>query len=182
MRFLTPILFLAIAGCANSTRSFVSPSGRMSLIHSVDNEGRWGYSVAVTDKNVWGRIHSAINNESRTSRRYRDTDHRVIWSSTESTALIYENISDASPDYRHVLVQFDYDHMKYKAYNLDFGIRRVSDHDMYGHWPSIEYLTDKEIGLSWLSEPKSSVFFINDYIASFKKEVDSNTPSGSPIY
>jgi hypothetical protein len=164
------------------TKVFNSPSGKFSVKYATDEEERWIYTVSDSEGHNWGRITSVITDETRRIRRSDDSDQQIIWSTSESTALIYENISDASPSYRHILVRFDYDQKKFKSYQLDLGIRRVSEDDIYGHWPSIRYLTDTEIGLSWLSEPKESDFDIDVYLNAFRKRVESNLSPDSPIY
>jgi len=89
-------------------------------------------------------------------------DQKVIWSSTRRTAVVYENMSDASPDYRHLLIRWNGEEGRYEVFKIDLETRSPGLPVMYAIWPSIVSVSDRELILAWPSAPKQSRVSIED--------------------
>lgn len=156
MRYLLLILSLLMASCAPRTAVFNSPTSDISLSYiPKDTNGLPIYRISRKDGRELGQIKSMIDAETVKNVPGLPVEQEVIWSSTGRTALVYENMSDASPDYQHVLICFDPDLESYRAYKLDLGTRSGYPEDIYGHWPSVSRISDFAVELNWSSEPRN---------------------------
>jgi hypothetical protein len=102
-----------------------------------------------------GRVESIIDPETVKNVPGLPVDQEVFWSQSGRTALIYENMSDASPDYQHVLIRLHPDSRSYQSFKIDLGTRHSSREDIYGDWPSVRKVSDSVVELEWSSGPKN---------------------------
>lgn len=151
------LLLLATAvltGCAASPKVFKSPSGNLRLVHDDGSAGGEAvYRIYYGAIRQPGEVKSIVNAGTVRNVSGLPVDQKIFWSPTGSTALIYENMSDASPDYQHVLVREQGDR-KIAVDKVDLGRRGGSLDNPYGEWPTVTGITDSEITLEWESEPR----------------------------
>lgn len=166
MRSIIPIIALLLTSCASRNKVFDSPNGNISLSFiSKDTNGEPLYRILTKDGTELGRVKSIIDEKTVENVPGLPVEHDVVWSPSGWTALIYENMSDASPDYQHVLICLHPDLKSYHAYKVDFGSRHSSPDDIYGHWPDVRRISDFDIELNWLIEPKIETVEITKLIA-----------------
>lgn len=164
MRYIILILALFLTSCASSNKIFNSPNGNVSLSFiSKDTNGKPLYRILTKDGAELGQVKSIIDAKAVKNVTGLPVEHDVIWSPSGWTALIYENMSDASPNYQYVLICLHPDLKSYYAYEADFGTRHTSRED-YGHWPSVGQISDFEIELKWQTEPKNETVEIAKFI------------------
>jgi hypothetical protein len=164
MRYIILILALFLTSCASSNKIFNSPNGNVSLSFiSKDTNGKPLYRILTKDGAELGQVKSIIDAKAVKNVPGLPVEHDVIWSPSGWTALIYENMSDASPNYQYVLICLHPDLKSYYAYEADFGTRQTSRED-YGHWPSVGQISDFEIELKWQTEPKNETVEIAKFI------------------
>jgi predicted transposase YbfD/YdcC len=165
MRYIILILALFLTSCASSNKIFNSPNGNVSLCFiSKDTNGKPLYQILTKDGAELGQVKSIIDAKAVKNVPGLPVEHDVIWSPSGWTALIYENMSDASPNYQYVLICLHPDLKSYYAYEADFGTRHTSREDSYGHWPSVDQISDFEIELKWQTEPKNETVKIAKFI------------------
>jgi hypothetical protein len=165
MRYIILILALFLTSCASSNKIFNSPNGNVSLCFiSKDTNGKPLYQILTKDGAELGQVKSIIDAKAVKNVPGLPVEHDVIWSPSGWTALIYENMSDASPNYQYVLICLHPDLKSYYAYEADFGTRHTSREDNYGHWPSVDQISDFEIELKWQTEPKNETVKIAKFI------------------
>ncbi len=160
MKFPTLCLFLtlvaaALTSCVTSPKVFKSPSGNLRLVHDDGSTGGNAvYRIYYGAIRQPGEVKSLVNAADVRNVPGLPVDQKIFWSRTGSTALIYENMSDASPEYQHVLVR-EVGDRKITVDKVDLGRRRgASPEDVYGEWPTVTGITDAEITLEWRSEPR----------------------------
>jgi hypothetical protein len=169
MRYVLLILSLLMASCATRSAVFNSPTDDISLSYiSKDTQGLPIYRISTKDGRELGQIKSIIDAETVKNVPGLPVEQEVIWSSTGRTALVYENMSDASPNYQHVLICLDPDLENYRAYKLNLGIR-FSLPGSYGYWPSVSRITDFAVELNWSSEPKNETVEFTKLLADPEK-------------
>lgn len=154
MRLAILLLAAVTTGCVSHSRSFKSASEGVLITHDRGSKDRNPTYRIVADGRDLGQVRSIIDAETIENVSGLPRNQEVIWSQSGKTALIYEDMSDASPDYRHILIRISPDSRSFQARKIDFGTRHSSPEDIYGHWPSVKRITDQEIELEWASEPK----------------------------
>jgi hypothetical protein len=154
---LSLLLFPVImASCVSQLETFKPPSGDITLIHDRGGKDRRpAYRIYSGDGRVLGQVRSIIDAETVNNVPGLPVNQQVIWSPSGKTALIYENMSDASPAYQHLLIRVSPDSQSFRAYKVDLGTRHSSPEDIYGQWPSVSRISDSVIELDWASEPKN---------------------------
>ncbi|RYD19524.1 MAG: hypothetical protein EOP88_18640 [Verrucomicrobiaceae bacterium] len=159
MKFPTLCLFLtlvsaALTNCATSPKVFKSPTGNLRLVHDDGSAGgEAAYRIYYGAIRQPGEVKSLVNAADVRNVPGLPVDQKILWSPTGSTALIYENMSDASPEYQHVLVR-EVGDRKITVDKVDLGRRGGSIDSPYGEWPTVTGITDAEITLEWSSQPK----------------------------
>ena len=98
----------------------------------------------------------------------------VMWSPTENTALIYENMSDASPAYRHYLITKQPSSPSMNVSTINLGTRHSSLEDIYGTWPTVARLDDSELELNWVNDPKPERVSIAKLLAHAKNNTEQD--------
>ena len=165
MRYIVLIFALLLTSCASRNKIFNSPNGNVSLSFiSKDTNGEALYRILTKDGDELGQVKSIIDAKTVKNVPGLPVEHDIIWSPSGWTALIYENMSDASPNYQYVLICLHPDLKSYYAYEADFGTRHASREDIYGHWPSVGRISDFEIELKWQTEPKNETVEIAKFI------------------
>lgn len=150
---ILPLAAAALMGCAASPKVFKSPSGNLRLVHDDGSAGGEAvYRIYYGAIRQPGQVKSIVNAAAVRNVPSLPVAQKIFWSQTSSTALIYENMSDASPDYQHVLVRERGDR-KITVEKIELGRRGVSVDNPYGEWPTVTGITDTEITLEWKSEP-----------------------------
>lgn len=162
MRFSFLLLAALMTGCVSQPSSFKSASDGVVITHDRGSKDRSPTYRIVADGRDLGRVKSIVDAETVERAPGLSVDQEVIWSSSGKTALIYEDMSDASPDYRHILIRIGPDSQSFQASRIDFGRRHSSPEDIYGHWPTVKRITDEEIELEWASEPTMQKIQITD--------------------
>jgi hypothetical protein len=151
-----PLLALATAvltGCAASPKVFKSPSGNLRLVHDDGSTaGAAIYRVYYGAIRQPGEVKSIVNAAAVRDVPELPVEQKIFWSPTGSTALIYENMSDPSPDHQHVLVR-ERGNRNITVDKVNLG-NRGAPGQTYGEWPTVTGVTDTEITLEWSSEPK----------------------------
>ncbi len=144
-----------LTGCAASPKVFKSPSGNLRLVHDDGSAGGEAvYRIYYGAIRQPGEVKSIVNAEAVRREPSLPVEQKIFWSATGSTALIYENMSDASPDYQHVLVR-ERPNRQITVDKVDLGRRgSMSPEDMYGQSPTVTRITDSEIILEWESKPR----------------------------
>jgi hypothetical protein len=169
MRYIIPIIALFLTSCASRNKTFDSPNGNISLSFiSKDRNGEPLYRILTKDGAELGQVKSIIDEQTVKNVLGLPVEHDVVWSPSGWTALIYENMSDASPNYQYVLICLHPDLENYYAYKLDFDTRHSSREDIYGHWPDVGPISDFDIQLNWLTEPKNETLEITKLVADAK--------------
>lgn len=159
MKFPTLCLFLtlvaaALTSCATSPKVFKSPSGNLRLVHDDGSTGSEAvYRIYYGAIRQPGEVKSIVNAAAVRNVPGLPVAQKIFWSPTGSTALIYENMSDASPDYQHVLVR-EIGDRRITVDKVELGRRGGSVDNPYGEWPTVTGITDSEITLEWGSEPR----------------------------
>ena len=154
---LSLILSLAsvfMTNCATSPKVFKSPTGNLRLVHDDGSTGGEAvYRIYYGAIRQPGEVKSLVNAADVRNVPGLPVDQKIFWSPTGSTALIYENMSDASPEYQHVLVR-EVGDRKITVDKVDLGRRGGSIDSPYGEWPTVTGITDAEITLEWRSGPR----------------------------
>ena len=155
MRYFLLLFSVIMISCASRPAVTSSPPTNVSISYIPnDTNGRPFYRISTTDGSELGRIKSIIDAETVKNVPGLPVDQKLIWSPSGKTALIYENMSDASPDYQHVLIRLNPESQSFQAYKIDLGTRYSSREDIYGHWPTVIQISDSVIDLDWATEPK----------------------------
>lgn len=142
-----------LTSCATSPKVFKSPTGNLRLIHDDGSTGGEAvYRVYYGAIRQPQEVKSLVNTAAVRNVPGLPVDQEIYWSPRGSTALVYENMSDASPDYQHVLVRERGDRV-ITVEKVDLGSRGAPG-QTYGEWPTVTGITDAEITLEWDSEPK----------------------------
>lgn len=162
LKLLTLLLPL-VSSCASSHRdSFTSPSG-ITIVH--DKGARGGvpsYTLSTSDQRIVGTAPSIIDAKTVAELSGLPVTHTVRWSPTGKTAVIYENMSVASPVYRHILIRQREDSDLFDSFVVNLGTRIQPMPIVYNDWPSVDRVTDTEITLHWNSAPKTSKILISE--------------------
>ena len=171
MRYLLLLVAVLSASCASQPTGFVSPTGEITLVFDSESTNRSSiYKVHARSGKELGEVSSIIDAATVKTVSGLPVDQKVFWSPSGRTALIYENMSDASPEYQHVILRLRPDYHGFDAYKVDLGTRFAPQPsaDVYGHWPSVRQISDEEVELEWDSEPSQTTVSIGDLISASK--------------
>ncbi|RYD49628.1 MAG: hypothetical protein EOP85_01255 [Verrucomicrobiaceae bacterium] len=154
LSLILPLASVFLTSCATSPKVFKSPSGNLRLVHGDGSAGGEAlYRIYYGAIRQPGEVKSIVNAAAVRNVPGMPVAQKIFWSPTGSTALVYENMSDASPEYQHVLVR-EIGDRKIVVDKVDLGRRGGSVDNPYGEWPTVTGITDAEISLEWDSEPR----------------------------
>jgi hypothetical protein len=178
MRYLLLTIAVFTTSCASHTKVFTSPTGNLSLTYDPGGKDRRpAYQIRTSDGSELGEVNSIVDAETLKNVPNLNADQEVIWSPSGRTALIYENTSDASPCYQHVLIRFNPESRSFNGYKIDLGTRHSSPEDIYGHWPSVRQISDSTVDLEWHSEPTHESVEMTKLISDSKSTSEQDEPS-----
>lgn len=154
-KYLLLFTTAVLTGCAASPKVFKSPSGNLRLVHDDGSAGNEAvYRIYYGAIRQPGQVKSIVTASAVRNVPSLPVAQKIFWSPTGSTALIYENMSDASPDYQHVLVR-ERANRQITVNKVDLGRRgSTSPEDVYGQWPTVTGITDSDVALEWDLDPK----------------------------
>lgn len=166
IRPVSLLVSLLIAGCASHSTTFSSSRGKISISHDAGSETRAAsYRICGDSGAELGQVKSIISAKAVANVPGLPVNQEVIWSPSGKTAVIYENMSDASPDYQFVLIRLNPDMRNFDARQIDLGTRSSSMEDIYGEWPTVVEVSDSAIGLEWSSDPRSQTVEISELLS-----------------
>lgn len=168
MRYFLLLLAVAATGCVSHSDVFKSPFGGVVISHDLGSRERGANYRIVADGRDLGSVKSIINEETVRNVPGLPRSQEVFWSPSGRTALIHEDISDASPDYQHILIRISPGSESFQANRIDFGRRHSFPEDIYGHGPSVKSITDEEVDLKWATKPEIQKVEIDDVLSGSK--------------
>jgi hypothetical protein len=180
MRYLLLLVAVLSANCASQKTGFESPSGEITLAFDPGSGERAAiYKICARSGNELGEVRSIIDAETVKNVPGLPVDQKVLWSSSGKTAVIYENMSDASPEYQYVILRLRSGSQGFDAYKVDLGSRFAPQPsaDVYGHWPTVRRISDEEVELEWDSEPRHTTVSIDQLISASKTTSEQDAPS-----
>ncbi len=138
------------------------PPREVQIVHDQgEAEGSAFYRLEGKNGELLASFPSIIDRQTVENVPGLAVDQEVVWSSTRRTAVVYENISDASPDYRQVLIRWNGEESGYEVFKMDLGTRTPG---LVGYplWPGVVSVSDSELILNWSTDPKQSSVTIKD--------------------
>lgn len=156
---IVPAILLAVSCASSPGGDFNSPSHALKLTYQAPGTGQnGGYTLSSHGKNL-AHAPTVIPAEAAQSGDLSG-NHSVLWSPTEKTALIFEDISDTSPDYRYYLLRESGDGDGWKVSQVDFGSWKSADSGVSNQIfssthriPAAKWIDDEGAGISW--DPKA---------------------------
>jgi len=129
-----------------------SPSGKFHILHDTgDGRSPALYGLYDREGKLLATCPSIVTAEGIKVPGL-PVEQTVNWSPSEKTVLIYENMSDASPEYEHHLFSENRSGT-FDSRTIDLPHR--SEPLPYGEWPSVDSVDDSRLNLRWRSDPKA---------------------------
>ena len=128
-----------------------SPSGDFRLIHDGGDDGvPAAYRLYDKDGKQLGNTRSIVTHSMVATESSPTVRQTVIWSASEKTVVIHEDMSGDFPEHSYQLIQRN-GSGTYDSRAIQLAPRAGAPPE----WPSIETTNDSRLKLRWKSEPKS---------------------------